>query len=148
MARAQVSVAGSPSLEARLDAAAVAARIVVAEKVKTSALSFQQVTQVAAIFPPWQPGLVVATGDIYAYAGTLVECVQGHTTQADWQPDKTPALWKMHRDPNVAAPWVQPTGAQDAYALGAKVTHNGKTWTSNVAANVWEPPTQWTEVTA
>ena len=35
--------------------------------------------------------------------------------------------------------WVQPTGAHDAYPLGAQVTHNGKTWTSTVAANVWEP---------
>ena len=35
--------------------------------------------------------------------------------------------------------WVQPTGAGDAYPLGARVTHAGKTWTSNYAANVWEP---------
>lgn len=37
------------------------------------------------------------------------------------------------------AAWVQPLGAHDAYPLGAKVTHNGKTWTSTAAANVWEP---------
>lgn len=45
--------------------------------------------------------------------------------------------------------WVQPTGAHDAYASGAKVSHNGKHWTSNVNGNVWEPGaagiTQWTE---
>lgn len=35
--------------------------------------------------------------------------------------------------------WVQPTGGHDAYPLGAQVTHNGKTWTSTAAANVWEP---------
>ena len=33
--------------------------------------------------------------------------------------------------------WVQPTGAHDAYAQGAKVSHNGKKWTSDIAANVW-----------
>ena len=37
------------------------------------------------------------------------------------------------------APWRQPTSAVDAYPLGAKVTHKGKTWTSTTAANVWEP---------
>ena len=37
------------------------------------------------------------------------------------------------------APWVQPTGAHDAYALGAQVAHNGFVWTSLVDANVWEP---------
>jgi hypothetical protein len=36
-------------------------------------------------------------------------------------------------------PWRQPTGAHDAYPLGATVSHNGKTWESTVAANVWEP---------
>lgn len=45
--------------------------------------------------------------------------------------------------------WKQPTGAQDAYPKGAKVSHNGKHWTSNVDSNVWEPGatgvTQWTE---
>lgn len=35
--------------------------------------------------------------------------------------------------------WVQPSGAGDAYALGARVTHNGQTWESTVAANVWAP---------
>jgi hypothetical protein len=35
--------------------------------------------------------------------------------------------------------WVQPTGAQDAYALGARVTHNGFNWESTFNANVWEP---------
>lgn len=43
--------------------------------------------------------------------------------------------------------WVQPTGAHDAYAQGAKVSHNGKKWTSDVANNVWEPGVYgWTEV--
>ena len=43
--------------------------------------------------------------------------------------------------------WVQPTGAHDAYPLGAQVTHNGRTWTSTVAANVWPPGTGalWTD---
>ena len=35
--------------------------------------------------------------------------------------------------------WVQPTGAHDAYPLGATVTHNGKVWENLTPANVWEP---------
>lgn len=43
--------------------------------------------------------------------------------------------------------WVQPTGAHDAYAQGAKVSHNGKKWTSDISANVYEPGVYgWTEV--
>jgi len=36
-------------------------------------------------------------------------------------------------------PWVQPTGAHDAYNIGAIVTYNGQTWRSTVNANVWAP---------
>lgn len=43
-------------------------------------------------------------------------------------------------------PWRQPTGAHDAYPLGAEVSHNGKNWTSTIAANVWEPGvTGWSQ---
>lgn len=37
-------------------------------------------------------------------------------------------------------PWVQPTGAHDAYAAGAVVTHNGSTWENTHGdGNSWEP---------
>lgn len=36
-------------------------------------------------------------------------------------------------------PWVQPTGAHDAYPLGITVTHGGKTWENITPANVWQP---------
>jgi hypothetical protein len=36
-------------------------------------------------------------------------------------------------------PWRQPTGAHDAYPLGAVVSHADELWESTVAANVWEP---------
>lgn len=35
--------------------------------------------------------------------------------------------------------WKQPTGAHDAYLEGDVVEHDGKTWSSTVAYNVWEP---------
>lgn len=40
---------------------------------------------------------------------------------------------------NPGDPWRQPTGAHDAYPVGAIVSHNGTTWESFTAANVWEP---------
>jgi len=67
-----------------------------------------------------------------------------------WQP---PTNWResVLIPPSGVAPapaWVQPTGAGDAYALGALVTHAGKTWVSGYAANVWEPGVfGWTETT-
>ena len=41
-----------------------------------------------------------------------------------------------------ALPWVQPTGAHDAYSFGATVTHTGRVWESTVAgerSNTWAP---------
>lgn len=48
--------------------------------------------------------------------------------------------WTNLTTPPVGYPaWVQPVGAQDAYALGARVKHNGFDWESTNASNVWEP---------
>lgn len=38
-----------------------------------------------------------------------------------------------------AVPWVQPTGAVDAYAKDAVVSHSGQAWRSLIDANVWAP---------
>lgn len=100
------------------------------------------------LFPPWSVGKAYATGDRVQYEGTLYKCVQAHTSQADWTPPVTPALWtavSLDEYPT----WVQPTGAHDAYSKGDKVTHNGKRWTSDVDNNTWEPGVYgWAEVTA
>lgn len=43
-------------------------------------------------------------------------------------------------------PWEQPDST-NPYMTGDKVTHNGKTWVSDVDNNVWEPGVYgWTEV--
>lgn len=98
------------------------------------------------LFPLWSVGKSYATGDRLQYEGTLYKCVQAHTSQADWTPSATPAIWTAVSLDEYPA-WVQPTGAQDAYQTGDKVSHNGKRWTSNVDANVWEPGVYgWKEV--
>lgn len=55
-----------------------------------------------------------------------------------------------HTPPVPPAPgWVQPTGAHDAYPLGARVTWAGTVWESTVDSNVWEPGVSgWREVTS
>lgn len=100
--------------------------------------------QTIDMFPYWKTGLTVTQDDItngkhrYQYNGKLYKCVQAHTTQADWTPDKTPALW-VEVSLDEFPEWKQPTGSHDAYKKGDKVTHNGKKWSSDVDANVWEP---------
>ena len=38
-------------------------------------------------------------------------------------------------------PWVQPTGAHDAYPLGRECVDGGRRWRSLIPANVWRPGT-------
>ena len=90
------------------------------------------------LYPVWKADLEVQVGERYRYGETLYKCVQAHTTQEGWTPDLTPALWSVVSLDEWPA-WVQPTGAQDAYAQGDKVSHNDKHWVSDVDANVWEP---------
>ena len=91
-------------------------------------------------FPAWVAPHDYAVGDRIRYNGLLYKVVQAHTSQETWTPDVTPALYARISDPTEEWPeWIQPTGAQDAYSIGDKVSHNEKHWVSNANANVWEP---------
>ena len=115
---------------------------------QAAALPDEQAALVPAVFPLWNAAGVYEVGDRVQYGELLYKCLQSHTAQADWTPDAAVSLWVRIDDPAEEWPeWRQPQGAHDAYALGAKVSHNGKHWTSDVAANVWEPGVYgWTEV--
>ena len=79
-----------------------------------------------------------APADRIRYGETLYRCVQSHTSQADWTPDITPALWtvvSLEEWPE----WKQPAGAHDAYMKGDKVSHNGKHWVCDMDYNTYEP---------
>lgn len=47
------------------------------------------------LYPTWAAGIAVLVGDRYQYNGKLYKCGQAHTTQSDWTPDVTPALWTV-----------------------------------------------------
>ena len=98
------------------------------------------------LYPVWAENISVSVNDRYQYNDKLYKCVQAHTTQADWTPDVTPALWvevSLDEFPD----WKQPAGAHDAHAKGDKVKHNGKKWESTADANVWEPGVYgWSEI--
>lgn len=106
-------------------------------------------TEHAELFENWVTDKDYAVGKIGTRPnGNLYKCVQTHRSQAGWEPENTPALWTKIGDPTEEYPaWSQPLGAHDAYALGAKVSHNSKKWVSDVANNVWEPGVYgWSEV--
>lgn len=97
-------------------------------------------TEHTDVFAEWEPNVRYVLGNLRTYEDVLYKCVQEHTSQADWTPPATPALWAKAGDPAEEWPeWSQPIGAHDAYAAGDKCSHNGKHWVSNVDGNVWEP---------
>lgn len=99
------------------------------------------------LFPLWKPNKAYALNDRVQYSDILYKCVQAHTSQDNWTPDQTPALWTSVSVEDWPE-WVQPTGAQDAYNTGDQVSHSDKHWVSTVDANVWEPGVYgWNEVT-
>ena len=90
------------------------------------------------LFPMWAIGRAYAVDDRVQYGGILYKCVQAHTTQVDWTPDITPALWvavSIEEYPE----WVQPTGAHDAYNIGNKVTYKGNHYVCDINGNVYAP---------
>ena len=115
--------------------------------VKASAsLSDSDALEAVELFAVWASDTDYAVGDRVSYDGTLYKCLTAHTSQSTWTPPDSPSLWVRVDDPSIEWPeWVQPVGSTDAYAKGAKVSHNGKHWISDVDGNVWEPPTMWTE---
>lgn len=90
------------------------------------------------LFPEWTAGKAYAVNDRVRYADTLYKCIQAHTSQTDWMPSATPALWKIVSVDKYPE-WVQPTGAHDTYNIGDKVTYNGQHYVCTANANVYAP---------
>ena len=104
----------------------------------TASLNDEDALECITLFPEWQENVTYEIEERLSYSNKLYRCVQSHTSQENWTPDLTPALWTMVSVEEWPE-WVQPTGAQDAYMAGDKVTHNELHWISTVDYNTWEP---------
>ena len=120
-------------------------------------LSEEQALEVAAMYPEWAAGRSYAVGDILRHGTNsvgdpqLYKVVQAHTSQADWTPEATPALYDAFGLDEQGYPvWSQPTGAHDAYNTGDIVDYNGTLYKSLIDGNTWAPdayPQGWEEYT-
>ena len=136
-------------LKEQVSAQSAVASIAFVALAESSGLDEVTASEHADLFSPWAYPVAYTVGQLRRHNGKLYKCVQPHTSQADWAPDKAASLWSVAADPAEEWPaWSQPVGAHDAYAKGDKVSHNGKHWTSNEGNNVWEPGVYgWTEYT-
>lgn len=119
--------------------------------IRADQLTPDELAALVDLYPPWSADSVQYDADaIVAYDSQLYRIVTPHTSQESWTPDATPALWEPCAPEGVIPVWSQPSGAQDAYAKGDRVVHNGQVWESTVDNNVWEPGTGslWVVVSA
>lgn len=116
----------------------------------------EQAIETPDLYPAWKHNTAYAVGQIVSEGKNaegkpqLYQVIQAHTSQRNWLPKNTPALYKaIGFTGGGTAVWVQPLGAHDAYKKGDVVSHKTKLWTSDVDGNVWEPGVYgWTVKTA
>ena len=93
------------------------------------------------LFVKWDENWRGKAGDIVQDEGKLYRSIHDVTDAGqNRKPSETPSMWTPIGNPLEEFPeWVQPIGAHDAYSKGAKTSHGGKKWVSEVDGNTWEP---------
>lgn len=124
---------------------------ITAEKLLTyvsqKATDEEKLTMVDA-FPVWEVGIAVGVGYESTMNGELYRVIQAHTTQSDWAPDTTPALWKkitLTTPESAPANFVQPTGAHDAYMRGEKMLYTNNHVYECLIDNTIHTPEQYAQ---
>ena len=124
--------------------------LLIKQQINTLTVDDNTALRMVEFYPEWTTDTDYATGFKVQYGGKLYKCLTAHASQADWTPGASPSLWAkvLIPDPDVIPEWEQPDST-NPYMTGDKVTHNGKTWVSDVDNNVWEPGVYgWTETNA
>jgi hypothetical protein len=73
--------------------------------------------EIVDAFEQWEVGKSYAPPKRLQYNEELYKVVQKHTSQTDWTPDTTPALYSKIVMNNGYPVWVQPTGSHNAYKV-------------------------------
>lgn len=114
-------------------------------------LTDEQALEVIDLYDEWKPDVAYGVDNRVRYEEKLYKCLQAHTSQADWIPTATPALWV-----EVAAPGeyreikdnMLPTEAFAKGEIGWYKTKDNL-WKSLIDANVYTPvsyPAGWEKV--
>ena len=122
-------------------------RLLIAKQINTLTVDDNTALRMVEFYPEWSAGQDYTAGYKAQNGGKLWRCLQAHTSQSGWEPENAPSLWAkvLIPDETVVPEWEQPDST-NPYSAGDKVTHNGKTWVSDIDNNVWEPGVYgWTE---
>jgi hypothetical protein len=144
------SVEELSKVQRRSSNAQAVAEIVFVKMAQDAALDDVTITEYPELFVPWDENFRGKAGDIVQDEGQLYRSIHDVTDAGqNRKPSETPSMWTRIGNPlEEFTEWIQPIGAHDAYEQGAKTSHSGKKWVSDVDSNVWEPGVYgWTEYT-
>ena len=109
-------------------------------------LTEEEAMEIATVYPKYEVGKWYKTGEMFTYGENsvgdpqLYKVAQEHTSQAQWTPDATPALYiPIGLDESGYPVWSKPTGSHDAYNTGDIVVYNGAKYESLIDGNVYSP---------
>ena len=122
--------------------------MLIRKQINTLTVDDNTALRMAEFYPEWATDTQYTEGYKVQDGGVLYRCLSAHTSQEDWTPTAAPSLWAkvLIPDSEVIPEWEQPDST-NPYMTGDKVTHNGKTWVSDVDNNVWEPGVYgWVEI--
>ena len=123
-------------------------RMLIAAQINTLKVDDNTALRMTEFYPEWAAGIDYTVGYKVKYNEVLYKCLMGHKSQEGWEPPEAVSMWAkvLTSDDGEALPWEQPEST-NGYAVGDKVTYNGKTWQSTVDNNVWEPGVYgWVEI--
>ncbi|KIJ49686.1 carbohydrate-binding module family 12 protein [Sphaerobolus stellatus SS14] len=75
----------------------------------------------------WEPGTAYGLGSIVEFEGQLYKIIQPHTSQGDWTPPVTPALWGHYYEQKHQEPYHEPRHEPH---------HEQKPWTEQTTQKV------------
>lgn len=144
----KTSIKGINEAALRSSSAQAVAEIMFVKMAQEQQLDDTTVAEFPELFVQWDENWRGKAGDIVRDEGQLYRSIHDVTDAGqNRKPSENPSMWTRIGNPLEEFPeWIQPLGAHDAYSKGAKVSHNGKKWTSDSDGNVWEPGVYgWTE---
>lgn len=116
-------------------------------------LTDDEAMEIATVYPAYVTGKAYKADEMFTYGENnvgdpqLYRVVSDHTSQEDWIPDATPALYTPIGLNDEGYPvWTQPTGAHDSYMIGDIVDYNGTLYESLIDGNIYSPdayPAGW-----
>lgn len=132
----------------RAESAQAVAEIMFVKAAQEQQIDETTISEYPDLFVVWDENWRGKAGEIVQDDGQLYRSIHDvNDAGQNRKPSETPSMWTRLGNPLEEFPeWIQPIGAHDAYAKGAKANHGGKNWVSDVDNNVWEPGVYgWTE---